>query len=279
MSKLFSAIVLAGDRTKADPLLELTGAGSKSLIELGGEPMLLRVLRALKKSAVIAEIIVSGPSAKLREGQQAINAVFESGDASWQAPQATPSTSAYHALQQVPKDSAVLLTTTDHIYLNEEILSHFCNESVETGADVTVGLAPYALVKEAFPEMKKTVSRFKEGEFCGCNLFAFLTPEGRKAADLWRQVEAQRKSPLRIIKLLGWRAVLEYSLGILTLERAMKLLSKRFGLKLAAVILPYAEAAIDVDSVDDYEVIKKRFDQEAGTNLRPSSSRRACPRM
>lgn len=260
MSKVFSAIVLAGDRSKQDPLLELTGAGSKSLIELAGEPMLLRVLRTLKQSAVIEKIISSGPAENLREGQTAINGMIDAGDVQWLPPQATPSTSAYQALQQLPADASVVLTTTDHIYLNEQILTQFCQDSVSKGADVTVGLAPYALVKEAFPEMKKTVSRFKEGEFCGCNLFAFLTPEGRKAADLWREVEAQRKSPLKIIKLLGWRAVIEYTLGTLSLERAMAMLSKRFGLKLDAVILPYAEAAIDVDSVDDYEVIKKRLE-------------------
>lgn len=262
--KVFAAIVLAGDRSKLDPLLELTGAGSKSLIELGGEPMLLRVLRCLRQSSVIGKIITSGPAQSLREGQHAINALIDSGEVDWLPPQATPSTSAYQALQHLPAETAVLLTTTDHIFLNEQILSRFCQQSMETGADVTVGLAPYALVKEAFPELKKTVSRFREGEFCGCNLFAFLTPEGRKAADLWREVEAQRKSPLKIIKLLGWRAVVEYTLGTLSLERAMRMLSKRFGLKLDAVILPFAEAAIDVDSVDDYQVIKKRIDTDAG---------------
>lgn len=260
MSRGFAAVVLAGDRSQQDPLLELTGAGSKSLIELGGEPMLLRVLKTLKQSTIIEKIISSGPSKRLLENQSGLNTLFDTDAVQWLPPQATPSTSAYQALQQLPAATPVLLTTTDHIFLNEEILTRFCQDSVAKGVDVTVGLAPYALVKAGFPEMKKTVSRFREGEFCGCNLFAFLTPEGRRAADLWREVEAQRKSPLKIIKLLGWRAVIEYTLGTLSLERAMKMLSKRFGLKLDAVILPYAQAAIDVDSVDDYQLIKKRID-------------------
>jgi CTP:molybdopterin cytidylyltransferase MocA len=260
MSQQFTAVVLAGDRSQQDPLLELTGAGSKSLVELGGEPMLLGVLKTLKKSAIIEKIISSGPAKHLLAGQAGLNELFDGGAVQWLPPQTTPSTSAYQALQQLPATTAVVLTTTDHIFLSEEILTRFCQDSAASGADVTVGLAPYALVKEGFPEMKKTVSRFREGEFCGCNLFAFLTPEGRKAADLWREVEAQRKSPLKIIKLLGWRAVIEYSLGTLSLERAMKMLSKRFGLKLNAVILPFAQAAIDVDSVEDYQAVKKRIE-------------------
>jgi hypothetical protein len=121
---------------------------------------------------------------------------------------------------------------------------------------VTVGLAPYALVKEAYPDIKKTVLRFSDGEFCGCNLFAFLTPEGRRAANFWRKIEQERKKPLLVIGLLGWWAVIRYRLGMLPLEEALAKLSKRLGLRIRAVILPYANAAIDVDSIADFVLVQ-----------------------
>jgi len=37
-----------------------------------------------------------------------------------------------------------------------------------SGADAVVGLAPYALVRELFPDMRKTVLRFSDDEYCGC---------------------------------------------------------------------------------------------------------------
>ena len=136
--------------------------------------------------------------------------------------------------------------------------SHSVNP-LASGADVAVGLAPYALVRASFPEMKKTVLRFSDGEYCGCNLFAFLTPAGRAMADRWREVEQQRKSPLKVIRMLGWSALLRYRLGLLSLDAAMELLSRRFKLRLVAVRMPFADAAVDVDSVDDHRLVEARL--------------------
>jgi hypothetical protein len=82
-------------------------------------------------------------------------------------------------------------------------------------------------------------------------LFAFLTPRSRRAALFWRRVEAQRKNPLRIIRVLGWVAVWRYLLGRLSLDEALRRVSHRLQMKAGAVIIPYPEAAIDVDSIDD----------------------------
>ena len=175
-------------------------------------------------------------------------------------PQASPSRSAYDVLSKLPLDEQVLLTTADHPLLTSEIVNEFCAASSKSGADLTVGLAPYALVREEFPAMKKTVLRFRDGEFCGCNLFSFLTPEGREAANYWREVEAQRKSPLRVIRALGWFSVAKYLLGKLTLDDALNSLSRNLGLQVRAVILPYADAAVDVDSVSDYRLVQAAFE-------------------
>jgi hypothetical protein len=50
--------------------------------------------------------------------------------------------------------------------------------------------------------------------------------------------------------------VLRYRLGMLSLEEALAKLGKRMGLRVRAVILPYANAAIDVDSIADLELVK-----------------------
>ena len=105
--------------------------------------------------------------------------------------------------------------------------------------------------------------RFSDGDFCGCNLFAFITPEGRRAARFWRRIEQQRKKPLVVIGLLGWWAVIRYRLGFLSLEEAVAKLSKRLGLRMRAVILPYANAAIDVDSIADLMLVQGALEKAA----------------
>ena len=77
------------------------------------------------------------------------------------------------------------------------------------------------------------------------------------AADFWRRVEKQRKKPLRVIGALGWLTVLRYILGRLSLGDSLNQLSRRIGVKAGPVILPYPQAAIDVDSVADWQFVQK----------------------
>jgi CTP:molybdopterin cytidylyltransferase MocA len=251
-----TAIVLAGDRSKQDSLINHSGAGCKALIDIDGVPMVRRVLTALRSSKVVDNIVLAGPEATEVAKDGPLSEWVNSGEVGWRAPEESPSTSAYHAMQSLPPEAPILLTTADHPLLTPEITDAFGRQSLADDVDVTVGLAPYALVKESYPGIRKTVLRFSDGEFCGCNLFAFMTPEGRRAASFWRKIEQERKKPLLVIGLLGWWAVIRYRLGLLPLEEALAKLSKRLGLRMRAVILPYANAAIDVDSIADYTLVQ-----------------------
>lgn len=250
------AIVLAGDRSKSDALARHSAAGCKAMIEIDGVPMVRRVLNALRASRAVCAITLAGPESEALARDTRLAQWVDGGEVGWHPPQASPSTSAWQVMQMVEPRRTVLLTTADHPLLTAEIVDAFARQSLAGGdVDVAVGLAPRALVSEAYPGLRKTVLRFSDGEFCGCNLFAFLTPEGRRAAGFWRRIEQQRKKPLVLIGLLGWTAVLRYRLGMLSLEEALARLGKRLGLRIRAVILPYADAAIDVDSIADLRLV------------------------
>lgn len=207
-SHQMTAIVLAGDRTKTDSLINESPAGCKALIDLDGVPMVRRVLDALLDSRVVSDITLAGPQADELATDAGLTELVDSGRIGWRAPEASPSTSAYNAMQAVEPDRPVLLTTADHPLLTPEIVDAFGRQSLADDVDVAVGLAPHALVAEAYPGIRKTVLRFADGDFCGCNLFAFLTPEGRRAANFWRKIEQERKKPMLVIGLLGWLAVI-----------------------------------------------------------------------
>ena len=250
-----TAVVLAGDRIKKDSLISHTKVGCKALIDIDGIPMVRRVLGALQQSKAVFKIVLAGPEAHEVALDKPLSELVASDEISWRAPEASPSASAFHTMQSLDPETPVLMTTADHPLLTREIIDAFSRQSLADDVDVTVGLAPHALITEAYPGIKKTVFRFSDGDFCGCNLFAFLTPEGRQAASFWRKIEQQRKKPLVLIGLLGWWTVLRYRLGMLSLEEALAKLSKRLGLRVRAVILPYANAAIDVDSIADLALV------------------------
>ena len=261
-----TALVLAGDRSAQDPLAQASRAGCKALLEIEGTPMLRRVLSALQQAALVEQVRVTGPREDQLAADPGTRDWIEAQGFHWHPPSASPSTSAGDVMRQIDGDQVVLLTTCDHPMLTATMVDAFARQALQRDADVVIGLAPYALVREAYPEMKKTVLRFSDGEFCSCNLFMFKTLEGRGVADFWRRIEQQRKKPLRIIRLLGWRAVLRYRLGLLSLEEALQRLGKRLGLRIEPVILPYADAAIDVDSLADLRVVRAALENNAAVS-------------
>lgn len=253
----FSALVLAADRGPDDPVARAAGVSCKALSPIGGIPMVLRVVDALNASREVAGVNLCGPPESIVNQTGALKDLITSNKVNWFANQATPSTSAHHVLQRLPQEDPVLLTTADHALLSPQIVDHFCRHARESGCDVVIGIARHEIVSAAYPQTHRTATRLADGAYCGCNLFAFLTPHARTAADFWRQVEAQRKSPLRVIQILGATAVLRYLMGRLSLTDALSRISHRLGFKAGAIILPFAEAAVDVDSVNDRELVEK----------------------
>jgi GTP:adenosylcobinamide-phosphate guanylyltransferase len=253
----FTALVLAADRGPDDPVARSAGVPCKSLTPIAGIPMVFRVIHALETSREVNEINLCGPPESIVNQTADLADLIAAGNAKWYANLATPSASAYHVLQRLPEEVPVLLTTADHALLNTRIVDHFCSHARNTGCDVVAGIARHEVVTQAYPETQRTSTRLADGAYCGCNLFAFLTPRARLAADFWRQVENQRKNPLRVIRVLGWTAVLRFVMGRLSLMEALDRISHRLGFKAGAVILPFAEAAVDVDSVSDLELVEK----------------------
>ncbi len=257
LQQAFTAIVLAADRGPDDPVARSAGVPCKSLTPVAGIPMVFKVINALEATSEVDRIVLCGPPEPIVNQTLDLANLIAAGNVKWYANQATPSTSTYHVLQQLPEEKPVLLTTADPALLNADIVNSFCSHARATGCDVVAGIARHEDVAAAYPQTKRTATRLADGAYCGCNLFAFLTPRARLAADFWRQVESQRKYPLRVIRILGWAAVLRFLMGRLTLMEALDRLSHRLGFKAGAVIMPFAEAAVDVDSARDLELVER----------------------
>jgi len=256
-AKTFTGVVLAADRGPDDPVARTAGAPCKAFVPLGGRPMVLRVLDTLAGAREVDSLVVCGPSEALLAQEPELLSRINAGKIRWIPPQTTPSESTYHVLEGLSPDAPVLVTTADHAFLTAEVVDFFCSKARATGCDVVAGLASHEQVRRAFPQTKRTATRLRDGGFCSCNLFAFLTPRAKNAAEFWRQCERNRKKPWQMMRVIGWPVVVRYLLGTLSLEEGLRRLSARMNVKAGVIIMPFPEAAVDVDTVSDWRLVEE----------------------
>ncbi len=266
----FQVLVLAGDRTAADPVAAHAGVACKAAVPAAGVPLLARVLDTLGAVPGVGRILVVGPKQEALADCPGLRVALKQARVSHLEPLPSPSRSAAAGLAALGTGGPVLLTTTDHALLTPDMVAAFISGSRLIGADVTVGLVPHARVQAAFPGVRRTVLRFRDGEYCTCNLFGFWAPAGGRVIDFWVNVERQRKHPARLVAgVLGVTGFLGYVLGTLTLADALARASRRLGARIAPVILEDAEASVDVDTPEDLRrvesVLARRVAREGGT--------------
>jgi molybdopterin-guanine dinucleotide biosynthesis protein A len=258
-STKFRTVILAGERPGGSALSHTFNISASVMVPVAGKPSLARVIQAIKDSQRADGGIICGPSDDAIANNEELDRLLQVPDFEWLKPATGPAASALSALEKLDHFPA-LLTAGDHALLTGEIVDDFCNQVLtkkNSNYDLVIGFVPYELVYAAWPESKRTVLKFSDGQFCGSNLFAILKPEGCKALSFWRQAEADRKHPWRIARRFGFVALFQYLFRRLTLEDALQSLSKAAGCRIGHVEVKCARAAVDVDSIDDQKLAEQ----------------------
>ena len=253
--QIADVIVLAGDRGPDDPLAQQADVAGKVLVPLAGQPLLSHVMQAVKAWASYRKVAVVCKASDAYHAAADVGIEYERVE-----PAAGPAASLSTAFAVISQDRPVLVLTGDHPLLEDCWLQPLLDAMQQTDApDALVGVVDYAQVMRRFPHNRRTRYRFADMSVCGTNIFLLTTPGGRKLANIWRSFERDRKQPWRIVARLGWWNLLRYLSGRLTLVQAFALLSQRFGLRVQPVLLPYPEAAVDVDSAADLALVEQIF--------------------
>jgi CMP-N-acetylneuraminic acid synthetase len=250
---------LAGRRGPDDPLARDAGAPHRALLELGGQPMLERVVETLASVPAVAGIAISTDDPDLLRGPAGggLGQRIASGELALVPSEGSVSRSVLAGLDAFPPDEPVLLTTADHALLTREMVEHFLAAATTTGADLALALVSERCIRERFPETQRTYLPFQGERFSGANLFALRTRRGRRAIEFWTRAEGFRKRPWRLVSVFGPTTLLLFLLRRLTLEAALARASRVIGAEVKPVVMPFAEAAIDVDKLADYELVKE----------------------
>ena len=250
----WTAIVLAGNRPGENGFAESHGVSAKALIRVGGEPMLGRVLKTLLAAPSVGRIVI------LAQDPDALLA----GELGWARQEARIGTAKAGegislSIVEIAGGPAapwpVLVTTADHALLRPEMVEAFIAGSGDV--DAAFAVVERAVVERAQPGTRRTWLKFRNGQYSGANLFALATPRAQEPLAFWARAERDRKKALKILLFFGPFVFLRAFTRTISMEGAVAKVGRDLGIRLRAVRLPFAEAAIDVDKQADFELVER----------------------
>jgi molybdopterin-guanine dinucleotide biosynthesis protein A len=244
---LWQALILAAGRGPEDAMASACGVSNKCAIPVGGVPMLARVAGALAQSGCISRTLVSVEDAAI------VRTLLGDGTSALASARSAPA-SVLAAVHSGAVRLPLLITTADHPLLTPAMVTYFCAAAERSGADFCVGLASAETILAAYPETQRTFFRLGSDRVSGCNLFALRHARALPLLERWQYLEAVRKKPWRLVAAFGPTALAQFLLGRLSLDKAFAGVSKRLGFVARPILMPFAEAAIDVDKPADKDL-------------------------
>ena len=253
----FTAIVLAGKRNDNDPVASIFGYKYKALVPLMGRPMISYAVDALRESPSVGDIhVVFDGQEELFASCSKLKDELDAANVKVVATAKSICQSIIKAIEETGSQFPYLVTTADHALLIPEVVDYFCVEAQHLKG-FGAGFVEEKYIKAMHPESKRTYLPFKDTRLSGANLFAVMSKDSVKILEFWKNVENERKSPFKLFKAFGFINLVGLMLRRFTVKEAFKRASKVLGAEGVAIKLPYAEAAIDVDSARDYMQVTK----------------------
>ncbi|MBL9069285.1 MAG: nucleotidyltransferase family protein [Sphingopyxis sp.] len=252
MTHTIPALVMAGSRPGPDPLLSGSGVSTKALLPVGGLPMLVHVVRALRASPLVGPITLLAQNSAELAAQPDL-----AGIADLHFSDSGQGISSSLAAALPPGDDPVLVTTADNVLLTPSMIAEFLAGAEES--DVAVAMVEKNVLLSRYPESKRTWLKFRGGWWSGANMFRLRGRRVLPLLDFWGRIERDRKKGLKIIAAFGPWLLLGALLRLFTIQRGIARAGLRFGLKAKVVSMSEGEACIDADKPVDIELIEKIF--------------------
>ncbi len=251
----YTALVLAASRGNLDPLAQAGGVSHKCFIDIAGRPMLERVVEAVLQSGRTGRTIVAIEEGSIAEAKQILGHLPGAEAIEYVPSRENIGTSvaAVASADMLP----LVVTTGDNALHTPQMVRFFCDALDTVKEDAALGLTPANYVLDKYPEGNRAFHRFRDGAFSSCNIYALLAPKALEAPKVFNSGGQFGKKPRRLIGAFGMFAFLLYKSRLFTLRTVLKALSRTIGVPTAPVLMPFAEAPIDVDRMQDWELANR----------------------
>lgn len=249
-----NAIITAGGIPKPeDALYEYTKGASKALLDIAGKPMAQWVLDALQNSSRVNNIVVIGLSPE--DGLTAGGKVTYLPN---QGRMLANIVAGFNKVKELdPSSEHILIVSSDIPGLNTEMVDWLIDEIDKDPSDIHYGVVPKEVMEKRYPDSRRTWSVLKDMAVCGADISAARYSMATERLDTWEELIGNRKSPFKQAATIGFMTLLLFALKQLTLEQAVRRVSRSLKIKGKAVIWPWAEAGMDIDKPHQLELVRK----------------------
>lgn len=248
----FSVVILAAQRAGVvNPLAQRAGVSHKCLAPICGRPLIAHVLDAVTAAQGIGAIRISIEREAFAE-LDVVLAPWRAAGARIDLVESRPGIADSVTAAVEGLDWPVLITTADNVLLNQAGINATVAAMGE--ADAVAALATEESIKAAHPDGQRKFYQFRDGGWSNCNLYGLASARALRAAEIFREGGQFAKNPKRLVNAFGLFNILLMRWKLVTMESAMKRVSRRFGMTVRAVVLPDGASAIDVDNERTYAI-------------------------
>lgn len=241
-------IVLAGGKLN-DPVADGSPA-VKALIKLGGRPMLDYVLEALSQSDKVGKIVVLSPEPPGNgDWSKKIDKLIITDD--------IITANITKGIEFLGKEGLFLLISSDIPFLTAAAIDDFLEKTDRIDAELYYPIIPKEAVERQFPGSQRTYISLKEGVFTGGNIFLIEKRAFLRNRSHGERMFSYRKSPLKMIGLIGIVTIAKFLSRRLTIGELEKKASEILACRTRAVITDHAGIGVDVDKISDLELYEK----------------------
>jgi CTP:molybdopterin cytidylyltransferase MocA len=255
------AVVTAGGVPRPDqPLYALTQGKPKAMLPIAGRPMVQWVLDALNAAETVRRIVVVGLGADDTAG------LSSRKEMAFVANQGSLIANTEAGVKKVGQDENAkhaLVVSADIPALEGAHVDWIARACAETDHEIYYGLLSEADMEKRFPGSKRSYFKLKEGKFCGSDINMFSTGLVGHYHPAWHTIVDSRKSILKQASLIGFDTLLIMALGQMTIPEALRRAKTKLGVNGRVLLIPYAEAGMDVDKPRQYELVKRDLESRA----------------
>jgi len=247
------AILIAGGIPQPDePLYSVTQGKHKALVDINGKAMVQWVLDALSEAQSVGNIVVIGlpPDSRLTSSKQ-LTFIPNQVDMLENI-----RTGIKKVLEINPSAEYALLVSSDIPTITAQIVDWVVNTALETSDDVYYNVISQEVMEKRFPASKRSYTKLRDITVCGGDINIVRTALVSEDNEIWPKIIAARKNVFKQASLLGFDTLLLLMLRAVTLEGAVKRVSKRLNLRGRAVLCPFAEVGMDVDKPFQLEIVQ-----------------------